>query len=321
MSRESRRALVVGIDDYQEAPLAGCVNDANAVAALVGKHADGSPNFAVKPLTNPSVRVTRRVLREALTDLFGNAGDCDSALFYFSGHGTENDLGGYLVTQDASKYDEGVALSEVLTLANESSARERIIILDSCHAGHLGTIPASGSSTAQLQEGVSILTAARSSQSAMEIAGGGVFTELLCGALAGGASDVLGQTTVAAIYAYVEQVLGPWDQRPMFRANVAKLVSLRDNAETVPRETLRMLPGWFSTSQAILPLDPSFEPTEEPRHPTNEELFAKLQKCRASKLIEPIGAEHLYYAAMSSTGCQLTPLGVHYWRLAQAGQL
>lgn len=318
---ESRRALLVGIDDYETAPLAGCVNDANAMARLLGQHADQSPNFSIKLMTAPPGSVSKASLRKAVQDLFGKAGDCDVALFYFSGHGTENDLGGYLVTQDAKAYDEGVGLSDVLTLANNSAARERIIILDSCHSGHLGTVPESGSSSVQLQEGVSVLTASRSTEYAVEAGGGGLFTGLVAGALEGGASDVLGETTVAAVYAYVEQALGPWDQRPMFRANVAKLVSLRCNQASVSKETLRMLPGWFPTQDAIFPLDPSYEPDAIPAHPANEEVFAQLQKCRASKLVEPVGEDHMYYAAMRSTGCKLTPLGVHYWRLAQGGHL
>ncbi len=148
-----------------------------------------------------------------------------------------------------------------------------------------------------------------------------MFTGLLRGVLAGGASDVLGETTVAAVYNYIEQVLGPWEQRPMFRANVSKLVSLRTNGATVQPEVLRLLPAWFPKEDDVLSLDPSFEPTEQPRHPGNEAIFARLQKCRASKLVEPVGHEHMYYAALHSSGCRLTPLGVHYWRLAQAGQL
>ncbi len=171
MPRQSRRAVVVGIDEYAYSPLAGCVNDAEAVASLLSEHADGSPNFSVKSMTAPAGEVTTASLRKALKELFGNGADCDVALFYFSGHGTENDLGGYVVTQDAKEYDEGVSLAEVLTLANDSAARERIVVLDSCHAGHLGALPGSGSQAVQLQEGVSILTAARSSQYAMEQVG------------------------------------------------------------------------------------------------------------------------------------------------------
>ena len=41
-----RKALVVGIDDYPNAPLTGCVNDAEKIAALLKTNGDGKPNFA-----------------------------------------------------------------------------------------------------------------------------------------------------------------------------------------------------------------------------------------------------------------------------------
>jgi caspase domain-containing protein len=321
MPPERRRALVVGIDNYPAAPLAGCVKDANAVADTLTVHSDGSPNFATKLITAPGRTISRASLRKAIGELFRSADDCDVALFYFSGHGTENDLGGYLVTPDATQYDEGVPLAEVLALANDSQARERIVILDSCHSGHLGLVPASGSTAVQLQEGVSVLTAARSSESALEVGGSGVFTELLVGALDGGASDVLGETTVAAVYAYIEQALGPWSQRPMFRTSVAKLVSLKRNRAAVSVDILRLIPGWFPTGDHQFQLDPSFEPDASPANADHEAIFEKLQRCRAAKLVEPVGEEHMYYAAMNSKTCQLTPLGRHYWRLAQGGLL
>ncbi len=320
-NRSRRRALLVGIDDYPGAPLAGCVNDAETVEDVLAKHQDSSPNFAIRRLTCPPDSVTTAELRRSIKDLFADGQDCDVALLYFSGHGTENDLGGYLVTPNATSYDEGVSLAEVLTLANASEARERIIILDSCHSGHLGTVPASGSDAVQLCEGVSVLTAARSAQYAMERNGRGVFTELLCGALQGGASDVLGRSTVASVYSYIEQALSPWDQRPMFRANVAQLISLRDNAPAVDMNVLRMFPGWFPDPDEVFPLDPSYEPDVTPHNAEHEKAFGQLQKCRAAKLVEPVDEEHMYYAAVNSKGCRLTPLGKHYWRLAQSGLL
>ena len=138
----------------------------------------------------------------------------------------------------------------------------------------------------------------------------------MCGALDGGAADVLGHTTAAAVYAYVEQALGPWEQRPVYKASLSKLVSLRDNRPAVPPEVLRQLPDWFPEADHVFALDPSYEPDAEPRHPEHEGIFAQLQRCRAAKLVVPIGEEHMYYAAMNKTGCQLTPLGKHYWRLA-----
>jgi hypothetical protein len=321
MPNERRRALVVGIDDYPGAPLAGCVNDANALATLLQTHEDGSPNFALKAMTQPSQRITRSALRSALSKLFSDSDEADVALFYFSGHGTENNLGGFLVTPDASRYDEGVSLVDVLTLANKSKARECVIILDSCHSGHLGVVPAIDNEQAHLREGVSILTASRAAQEAVESGGRGLFTELVCGALDGGAADVLGSTTVAGVYAYVDQALGPWDQRPLFKASLSKLVSLRNNRPSVPLDILRQLPAWFPTADHLFPLDPSYEPKAEPKDPGPEEIFGHLQRCRASKLVEPVGEEHMYFAAMNRTSCRLTPLGVHYWRLAQSGRI
>src|SRR5581483_10381204 len=102
----SRRALVVGIDDYTQGPLSGCVNDANAIADLLRTHEDGSPNFHCQELTAPPTDITKARLTEKLEELFAHPADV--ALFYFSGHGTANNLGGYLVTRDARRYSEGV---------------------------------------------------------------------------------------------------------------------------------------------------------------------------------------------------------------------
>lgn len=44
---QDRKALVVGIDEYASTPLYGCVADANAVAEVLGKNGDGSPNFSI----------------------------------------------------------------------------------------------------------------------------------------------------------------------------------------------------------------------------------------------------------------------------------
>ncbi|MCH7639978.1 MAG: caspase family protein, partial [Bacteroidetes bacterium] len=132
-----RRALIVGIDDYPQAPLRGCVNDANAMAAVLETHGTGSPNFQILSMTSPSDEVTRANLREAIEKLF--ATDCDIALLYFSGHGFVRSAEGYIVTKDAKRYDEGIAMTEILKMVNGSPVKNKIIILDCCHSGHMGT--------------------------------------------------------------------------------------------------------------------------------------------------------------------------------------
>ena len=40
-----RRALIVGIDDYPEVPLSGCVNDARKILSVLSRNEDGTPNY------------------------------------------------------------------------------------------------------------------------------------------------------------------------------------------------------------------------------------------------------------------------------------
>src|SRR5687767_4671595 len=95
-------AILVGVDDYPASPLSGCVNDAMQMTALLARHHDDSPNFECKTIVTPKDKVTRASLKEAVEDLFKRPADV--ALFFFAGHGTVNNLGGYLVTQDAKRY-------------------------------------------------------------------------------------------------------------------------------------------------------------------------------------------------------------------------
>ena len=40
-----------------------------------------------------------------------------------------------------------------------------------------------------------------------------------------------------------------------------------------------------------------------------------LQKLESVDLVEPVDEEHMYFAAMNSKSCRLTPLGKYYWKL------
>jgi len=314
-----RRALIVGIDNYTGAPLGGCVNDANAIANVLESHSDGAPNFETKLLTSPNDNITRASLREAVEALF--TGACDTALFYFSGHGVIKSTGGYIVTTDNRKYDEGISMDAMLTLANKSTAKNKVILLDCCHSGAFGSPETTGGSAALISEGLTVLTASRASESAMEINGSGLFTALVVDALQGGAADLRGHVTPGSIYAYVDQALGAWDQRPIFKTNVTQFTSLRNVTPPVPLSTLRKLCEYFPAPQDVYPLDPSYEFTSNSPDAVKVSILKELQKMNSVGLVVPVDEEFMYFAAMNSKTCRLTALGYQYWRLANEKKL
>jgi uncharacterized caspase-like protein len=315
-----RRALLVGIDDYELGRLTGCVNDATSMRDLLARNEDEGPNFDCKLLTAPNDYITKSFLREQIEVLFGN--QADVALFYFAGHGTYDNLDGYLVTQDVGKYDEGVRMRDILLLANQAkSIKEIVIILDCCHSGIFGNVAEFDNSNALIREGVSILTASRPTQEAAETGGSGVFTSLVRNALNGGAADVCGNVTVAAVYAFVDQILGAWDQRPLFKSHVSKLIPLRKCKPQIELSVLRQLPKYFAHPGYDFKLDPSYEPTAEPRDEEHEKIFSYLQKYRDARLLVPVDEMHLYYAAMNGKSCKLTPIGQYYWDLVERGKI
>jgi hypothetical protein len=318
-----RRALCVGIDQYGFGPLNGCVNDAQRMTAVLEKQQDGSPNFDCRTLVAPQSGgndvVTCAILGDHVERLFKDPADV--ALFHFSGHGTINNLDGYLVTQDAKKYSEGLAMSHVLKLANDSKAREVVILLDCCFSGQLGNLPAVDNTKVFLREGISILTAGRGNQVSVETGGGGVFTSLVIDALEGGAANILGAVSAPAIYAYVEAALGAWDQRPLFKSHVSSVLELRCCTPPIDRSILRRLPQFFPLPAEDLPLDPSYEPTSPTAIAGNVAKFEDLQALNRQHLVVPVGARHMYDAAQQSKACRLTPSGRYYWRLAKDNRI
>lgn len=314
-----KKALIVGIDNYPENQLSGCVNDANSVANVLEANGDGSPNFSTHLLTDSTNQITKRELKQGIEKLFN--GDCDTALFYFAGHGILTSVGGYIVTSDGRKYDEGISMNEILQYANKSKARNKIIILDCCHSGAMGKLPDIEEDRSLLGHGLVVLTACRDVETSAEKNGYGVFTSLVVDALQGGAADLRGCVTPGSIYSYVDQALGPWDQRPVFKSNISAFTSLRKINPPIPFEELRQICTLFPDAAQEYKLDPSYEDTSPSANPENCKRFKILQKYNRVNLVVPVEEEHMYYAAINSKSCRLTALGYQYWRLVNEKKL
>jgi len=323
-----RKALIVGIDHYENfSSLHGAVSDAHSVKAVLERHADGTLNFAQPRLltgTGPGAAVTRVQLRDAVQELFSE--DADISLLYFAGHGYIDSTGGFLCASDCSAGHDGLSLGEVMSFANNSPAKNKVIMLDSCHGGIAGTNSVAPQ-IAEIKEGVTILTASTADQYAMESGGAGVFTRLMVDALNGAAANLVGEVTPGSVYAHIDQSLGNWAQRPIFKTNVKKFVSLRETEAPIEHSDLRKLTTLFEDATTELHLNPAYEPERSgaedgsipPPDPAKNADFTVLQNLVKVNLVRPVDAPHMWHAAMESKSCELTVLGQHYWDLVRQG--
>jgi hypothetical protein len=179
---------------------------------------------------------------------------------------------------------------------------------------------------AALTEGMTILTASTKDQYASEENGSGVFTTLFVDALSGTAGNLVGDVTPGSVYAHIDQSLGAWKQRPVFKTNVKNFVSLRKVQPPISLAHLQRLTEFFPQSGFEFKLDPTFEPEltgrpagTPPPNPENTARFAVLQKYNRVNLVLPVDAPHMWHAATESKSCKLTVLGEHYRRLVEQG--
>jgi hypothetical protein len=246
-------------------------------------------------------------LRNAIQNLF--AGDGEVSILYFAGHGHIEATGGYLCTSDVKSGNDGVPLAEIMTMANQSRMQNRVIILDSCYGGVAGGSPLS-QRVAEISEGV--------------------FTNLLVDALGGAAGNLVGDVTPGGVYAHVDQSLGPWAQRPVFKTNVNRFVSLRKVQPPLELSELRQISDLFTAPGYHFQLDPTYEPerhessAQNPQGipapiPEHNKVFSVLQKYNHLGLVVPENAPHMWHAAMESTTIRLTALGEHYRKLSVKG--
>ena len=323
--RVDRIALIVGIDDYklQDSSLKGCIHDAINMKKILQAHSNGAPNFdCTKTYTSDDTNISREFLLEE-TESFFNL-QAQVALFYFSGHGFLNNLGGFLVTQDARAYSEGVKMDDVLILAAQARREQRIqeivIILDCCHSGAFGQIPLLNRGSV-LEEGISILAASSPLENAVEINGHGRFTRLITNALLGGASDFCGEVKVPAIYAYIDDALSPVEQRPIFKSNVSKLISIRDSELDVESSILRFLPRYFKKVSDKIQIDESYLSGNKRSDPKKIEEFFHFLLLQDRQLILPKESLDLSDAARKSDIISLTEIGKYYWNIVMEKKL
>ena len=104
-------------------------------------------------------------------------------------------------------------------------------------------------------------------QYATEENGRGVFTTLLVDALNGSAAKLTGDITPRSVYAHIDQSLGSWEQRPVFKTNVKQFVLLRTVSPPMPPSHLRRITEFFPSPGFEFALNPTYKPEIKGRDP------------------------------------------------------
>lgn len=147
-------ALLVGIDQYRPPvdPLEGCVHDVDKMQAYLKANADGF-QLRLRALTNEAA--TKANIVQGFREFLAQAGQGDTAFFYYSGHGTQEEADpalwrfetdgklealvcydGILETEGETSFNL-LADKELRYLIHELSEKgpNIVTIFDCCHSG------------------------------------------------------------------------------------------------------------------------------------------------------------------------------------------
>jgi membrane-associated protease RseP (regulator of RpoE activity) len=207
--KQLKIALVVGVGNYGASTglstLKYPARDVEALAAELEKQ-----GYLVRRLVDGDATrgAVRRTLNELTAALDPNQG---TFLFYFSGHGFQQEGINYLATFGSSADDlksEGLAVTEVQTLLRSGRARQSMMFIDACRND-----PAAGTrqagvrtfATLEAAQGLRVLYSTRSGRVSYESdeLKQGVFTHYLVRGLRGEAAGADGLVTFRDLADYV----------------------------------------------------------------------------------------------------------------------
>lgn len=236
---EGKRAVLAGINKYVDESIRTLQYSVNDVKALFDILIDNNRGAFEKENVRLLVddpdeqkRPSRSNLMSAIKSLCECASDKDSILFYFSGHGIEQEGKSYLLPMDSRINvlgDTAIPIMWIKETLAKSNARAKILILDACHAGALLGKAGSGQMTKGFNdtlfspaEGMAILSSCKLSEVSYEWdeKTHGVFSYYLTEGLLGQADlDSDGVVTISEINRYVSEKVKSWAFRSGVQQN------------------------------------------------------------------------------------------------------
>lgn len=281
-NKQSRRhAVVVGINDYSGSPMTNlnfCSNDAEAFYEALIHYAhydekdmvlfsDGAHTTAEPP--------TYTDILSAINEMCERAGDGDSILLFFAGHGTRDENDSYLLTKEYRRNvlsDSSIAMSKVNGYFETSKAKFKLRFFDACHSGRMGVRglpnPNVEGHLAVTAEGWATLASCREDQFAHEVKDikQGIFSYFIVKGLSGDASVDDAHVTLDNLKVYVmdntidlSKKLG-LEQTPVFSGEQAGSLIL----SRVTRKVEEGLPAALVKISKVVPdqLEPAANDTE-----------------------------------------------------------
>lgn len=229
-------ALIIGVSNYnfpKTSQLPFCKND---IAAMKTAIITGLGVQAENIITcGESGTVTFEDFRDAMQSAALRLSEQDTFLFYFSGHGGNLNGKHHLVLSDSF-----VPTNDVINLLDSITAKNKIIILDSCYAGNFEV---SGAATANVEDfidgfagkGYAVLASCNAlqvSRSHSDISDDpdnrvSLFTSFLCTALSNPFTIREGKKSLNDIHKLLFLMMDVWNrnhpdkaQTPIYRANL-----------------------------------------------------------------------------------------------------
>jgi len=131
----------------------------------------------------------------------------------------------------------------------------------------------------------------------------------------------MGNITTAGIHSYADQLLGVWEQRPIFKTHISQMIPIRKCEPKIKLKTLHKIREYFTDIDAKYQLSPEYEPTAEPTDSEREKIFGDLQQMTALNLVKPTHKTHMYFEAINNGSCELTALGKFYWKMVDKNRI
>ena len=220
-----RWAVLVGVNAYRDQAHYGqlhvCVQDVHAIHEKLV--AGGFDPARIHLLTDDTSKLpSRDNILVALKAVADATDPDDLLLFYYSGHGDEDEGESYLVARNGRQLvlsDTAVRVSRVKEIMEQAPARAKVIILDACHSGaDIGKGPKRMSEefirrVFEQAEGLAILASCKQGQVSYEWRENerSVFTHYLLQGLSGQADrDAKGLVTVQDVHRHVTDGVKLW---------------------------------------------------------------------------------------------------------------